>query len=604
MRGFRLAVAGKARRGRRSKAAPLVLAAVVLGMTGASAQATASTSGDQLYAFGSNPFGQLGNTTNNGTGNPNPSPELVSLPGASGSVVQGALGNTYSLALTSTGQLYAFGGNSEGQLGNAINNTTSSPNPTPTPVSLPGMTGAVTQISAGAAFSLAGTSSGQLYAFGRNDFGQLGSATNNGTNNPNPTPTLVNLPGASGPVAEIAAGGDHTLVLTTANQLYAFGWNYYGQLGRAANNGVNVANPTPTLVGLPGATGAVTQIAAGAFHSLVLTSTGQLYAFGENLFGELGNPTNSGTEKPTPTPTLVSLPGATGPVTQIAASASFSLAATSTGQLYAFGRNRVGELGNTTNIGTDNPNSTPTLVSLPGATGPITRLAAGLNHSLAATSTGQLYGFGSNTSGQLGSAINSGTSAANPTPILAALPPGLAIDGLAQGEAANHTMVLLAEPPVTSLPIGSSPIAPPPPRGALPPAVTAGRMSNTRFRVAKRDTAVSAKRAPLGTIFRFNLSTAANVQIVITRAAAGLRHGRLCLAATPKLRLAHSKRCTRTLIVGKLTRSNMPTGADRIPFSGRIGASALRPKHYQAQLTASNAGGRSAPLMLSFTVVR
>jgi alpha-tubulin suppressor-like RCC1 family protein len=604
MSGFRLAVAGKARRRRLSKAALLVPAAVVLWMTGTSAQATASTSRDQLYAFGANALGQLGNTTNNGTGNPNPSPALVSLPGASGSVVQAALGSTHSLALTSSGQLYAFGGNSEGQLGNAINNTTTSPNPTPTPVSLPGMKGAVTQISAGAAFSLAGTSSGQLYAFGRNDFGQLGSATNNATNNPNPTPTLVNLPGASGPVAEIAAGGDHTLVLTTANQLYAFGWNYYGQLGRAANNGINVANPTPTLVGLPGATGSVTQIAAGAFHSLALTSTGQLYAFGENLFGELGSATNSGTEKPNPTPTLVSLPGATGPVTQIAAGGFFSLAATSTGQLYAFGHNRLGELGSTMSNGTDTPNPTPTLVSLPGATGPVTRLAAGLNHSLAATSTGQLYAFGYNGSGELGSAINSGTSAANPTPIMAALPAGLAIDGLAQGEAANHTMVLLAEPAVTTLPPGPSPVLPLPLRVTRPPKLAAVRMTNTRFRVANRDTAISAKRAALGTAFRFSLSTAAKVQIAITRSAAGLRHGRLCLAPTPKLRLAHSKRCTRTLIVGRLTRSNMPTGADRIPFSGRIGHRALSPRRYQAHLTASNGGGRSAPLTLNFTVVR
>ena len=102
------------------------------------------------------------------------------------------------------------------------------------------------------------TSTGQLYAFGANDFGQLGSATNNGTGNPNPTPTLVSLPGATGPVTAIAAGADHSLAVTSTGQLYAFGNNSYGQLGNATNNGNAKPNPTPTLVSLPGATGPVT----------------------------------------------------------------------------------------------------------------------------------------------------------------------------------------------------------------------------------------------------------------------------------------------------------------------------------------------------------
>src|SRR5215475_5258008 len=59
--------------------------------------------------------------------------------------------------------------------------------------------------------SIAATSAGQLYAFGRNDSGELGSATNVGTDTPNPTPALVALPGASGPVTQVAGGGPHSL---------------------------------------------------------------------------------------------------------------------------------------------------------------------------------------------------------------------------------------------------------------------------------------------------------------------------------------------------------------------------------------------------------
>ncbi|HJS95661.1 MAG TPA: hypothetical protein VJ741_15465, partial [Solirubrobacteraceae bacterium] len=108
--------------------------------------------------------------------------------------------------------------------------------------------------------------------------------------------------------------------------VYAFGNNYYGQLGSPANNGTGNANPTPTLVSLAGQSGPVTEIAAGTDHSLALTASGQLYAFGSNHEGELGIPTNSGTNNPNSMPALVSLPGQSGQVTEIAAGGKDSLA--------------------------------------------------------------------------------------------------------------------------------------------------------------------------------------------------------------------------------------------------------------------------------------
>ena len=129
-------------------------------------------------------------------------------------------------------------------------------------------------------------------------------------------------------------------------------------------------------------------------------------------------------------------------------------------------------------------------------------------------------------------------------------------------------------------------------------------LTNKRFRVAKTNTAISAKKTPLGSTFRFTLSAAAKLQITITSTAAGLRHGHSCLAPTAKLKRAHAKHCTRTLTVGTLTRANEPKGADSVPFSGRIGNQALSPQSYSAVLSASNAGGRSQPVTLSFAIVR
>jgi hypothetical protein len=136
------------------------------------------------------------------------------------------------------------------------------------------------------------------------------------------------------------------------------------------------------------------------------------------------------------------------------------------------------------------------------------------------------------------------------------------------------------------------------------PALSSVSLTNKRFRAGKKNTAVSARKAPVGTSFRFRLSALASVQLTITHSAKGLRRGRSCVVPTKKLTRAHAKSCTRTLTVGALTRANMRAGADAIPFSGRIGSRPLRPGAYRVVLSASNAGGRSPPVPLSFTVVR
>jgi hypothetical protein len=327
----------------------------------------------------------------------------------------------------------------------------------------------------------------------------------------------------------------------------------------------------------------VTEISAGSSHSLALTSTGQLYAFGLNQYGQLGSATNNATTNANPTPTLVTPPGASGPATEISAGGEYSLALTATGQLYAFGLNDYGQLGSATNNGNENANPTPMPVTLPGASGPVNGVSAGAAHSLAVTATGQLYAFGDNRYGQLGSTTNNASEAANPTPAPVALPAGTAIEAVAQG-AGEQTLALTT----------------------APPTITSARVANRRFRVGKQATAVAVRNAkpPLGTTFRFTLAAPAQLQITIVLSAPGLLHGHGCVTPTARLKRAHARHCTRRYTIGVLSRAREPEGADSIPFSGRIGYRALRPGNYAAQLEAENNAGRSNAVTLGLAVVR
>src|SRR5450759_3381805 len=107
--------------------------------------------------------------------------------------------------------------------------------------------------------------SGSAWAWGYNNDGQLG----NGTTTNSSIPVQVSLPSGT-TVTAIAGGFEHSLALTSTSQVLAWGYNGQGQLG----NGTPTARRTPVAVSLPSGT-TVTAIAGGFSHSLALTSSGQ-----------------------------------------------------------------------------------------------------------------------------------------------------------------------------------------------------------------------------------------------------------------------------------------------------------------------------------------
>ena len=238
----------------------------------------------------------------------------------------------------------------------------------------------VAAVSAGGSHTVALGQDGRVWAWGRNDFGQLGEGTI--------TFRLIPVEvGGLPPIAAVAAGLNHSLAVGQDGSLWAWGQNSLGQLG----DGTTSLRPSPARVaGLP----PISAGAAGRYHSLALGQDGSLWAWGQNSLGQLGDGT---TASDSPSPARVAgLP----PIAAVAAGNAHSLAVGQDGSLWAWGYNLYGQLGD----GTTSTRLSPTRVAgLP----PISAVAAGFSYSLAVGQDGSLWAWGRNDSGQLGDGTTS-----------------------------------------------------------------------------------------------------------------------------------------------------------------------------------------------------
>ncbi len=350
-----------------------------------------------VYAWGWNVVGQLGNGSANGSD----VPVRARLPG--GTKVIGVSGGfAHTVAVTSSGQVFSWGKNYNSDLANG--STTDSDLPVRS--MLPAGT-KVVAVAASTDSSFALTSTGAVLGWGLNDQGQLGDGTSGNNNVP---PGNVSLPAGTTVIA-IAAGSLHTLALTSNGAVLAWGYNAQGELGDGNRKNTDV----PVKVKLPAGV-KVTAIAAGGYDSLALTSSGAVYAWGYNADGELGDGSKTNSVVPVKVKlsakvTAIAVGGDANGVGSVHAGPGHGLAATSSGAVYAWGHNADGELGNGTTTNSDKP----VKVKLPAK---VTALAAGQLNSLAATSSGAVYTWGGNDFGQLGD----GSYAESKVPVRVRLP--------------------------------------------------------------------------------------------------------------------------------------------------------------------------------------
>ncbi|MFN2613570.1 MAG: Ig-like domain-containing protein [Actinomycetota bacterium] len=357
----------------RARAIPLTIITIIASaVVGAVPARAAASSTGSVYAWGANANGQLGN----GTHTSGSSPARTS---ALSAVIAVAAGGSHTLALRADGTAFAWGDNGDGELGN--NSTINAS--VPAPVS--GLSDAIA-LAAGQFHSLALSSDGTVRAWGRGSDGQLGTGVATSAT----TPSVVT---GLGDVAAIAAGDAHSLVAKRDGSVWAWGRSADGQAGT-----LSTIQAVPARI--PGIDHAIA-VAGGSAHSLALCADGGVVSWGSDRYGQLGDGTTS--TGANPTPRRVS---GLAHIVSIAAGGNHSLALASDGTVWAWGTNARGELGN----GTTNPSATPVKVS---GLADVVGIAAGTAHSVAVRSDGSVWAWGAGASGQLGD----GTAADHLTPV-------------------------------------------------------------------------------------------------------------------------------------------------------------------------------------------
>ncbi len=274
----------------------------------------ALTADGTVSAWGSNDYGQVGD----GTTTSRSAPIAVN---ALTDVISVKAGHYHSLALKSDGTVWSWGSNNSGQLGDGTTTHRSSP------VQVAGLSNIV-MIAAGGFHSFALKADGTLWAWGSNTAGQLGD----GSTIDRVTP--VQVAGISNILA-VDASIAHSMALKKDGTVWTWGANGSGQLG----NGTTSSRSTPVQVaGLA----QVTAIAAGGYHSVALKSDGTVRAWGANDKGQLGDGTAVNRLTPVHTSSLTD-------VKTIGAGMYHSLAATfGAGDVWAWGDNSYGQLGDGT----------------------------------------------------------------------------------------------------------------------------------------------------------------------------------------------------------------------------------------------------------------
>lgn len=410
-RGRRSAGRSCQRRGARVIAA-VVAVTLAVGL-GVARSTPALAANGTVDAWGYNNLGQIGDGT---SGTDRLYPVALGSPLTSVSHIFAHLHSTYAIA--SGGHVYGWGQDNNGQLGD--NTTDTTPNPSPIEVhgvANAGFLGDTTAIASGdagnnAAYAI--DTSGNLYAWGSNAKGQLGD----NTITQRTTPVQVHGVGDVGFITnakQVAGGGGWAMELDTTGAVYAWGDNTTGQIGQGASGGTY---HTPVAVKGLGGVGTLTgvaAIAAGVGYGMALMNSGAVYVWGDNTNGQLGDGGTTEVDAPESLKGVGGV-GTMANVAGIATQAASSYAVDTSHNVYAWGAGLNGQLGLN---GTSDSLSVQQVhgVGNVGFLTGVAQVSAGQNHAVFRMTNGDVYDTGDNGGGEMGVNKTSAQLAQTLTPL-------------------------------------------------------------------------------------------------------------------------------------------------------------------------------------------
>lgn len=311
----------------------------------------AITKDKEVMSWGDNMFGQLGYKTSGTTsGTPKKIEGLENIVSLSSS-------NNHTMALDADGNVYTWGSNYTGQIGDNSHQNRYSP------FKVPGLP-KIKQISAGHKFSLALDTNGNLWGWGAScetgnvakakalldsvgstmtdlDGGYYDNSSSGGTTY-DPTQDCLNeniidiksvvprkLPATN--IKEVSSGYGHALLLTNSGTVQAFGCNFYGQVGYPARTKKEDGRWLTTIVGLP----KIVSVTAGSRHSLAIDVDGNVWGWGANGAGQLGYGVNRHKAEK-----IIGLP----PIKTVYSSFDYNIAIAKDGATWIWGGNTAGLL--------------------------------------------------------------------------------------------------------------------------------------------------------------------------------------------------------------------------------------------------------------------
>lgn len=291
-------------------------------------------------------------------------------------ITQISAGGYHSCAVTSEHQVFCWGRNNAGQLGNGSYEDSN------TPVQVQGLEDArIDSVVCGSVHTCAFETGGSAWCWGSNRDGKLGAELDAPFSN-----TAVQVAAPVIDIQSLSTGATFTCAADQTAQTWCWGDGSFGQIG--SRNADPASSPREIEKAIPG----VNSISSGWFHTCALTDSGDLFCWGKNYEGELGNSSTISRAE------AVNVVGLTGKkiIRQMSMGGRSGCAVTTDNELFCWGKNDYGQVGNRST--TDQ--LFPALIDAPGEE--ITSLSVGASHACYLTSQDDLFCWGANDHLQLG----------------------------------------------------------------------------------------------------------------------------------------------------------------------------------------------------------